>query len=460
MISNFIAKAIFIGLSVLTTVSAVHAQSTANVADAGKADKGLSGLMQRVADGLNTCRKPSYPPESLSRGDVGEVRLTFLIGIDGRVVESKVINSSGHVLLDQAAQAALLTCQFSPALKDGAPVESWAPVAYVWELDGMSSFKQRGDQFGIQRTRAEAGDADEQRLFGHVFLEGLLVEQSLSEAEKWFRKSAEQGSRIGQFDLGVLLLKKGGDSAAEANIWLSKAAEAGVAEAANVLGKNYEIGRGVAVDPALALSWFVHAAESGSLLAQAKVGRAYLFGDGVKPDDALALFWYRKAALRNLPSAQLAVGYLLEHGKDIPHDLSEAAQWYRKAADNGDATARFTLGLMYAEGNGVTKSFAEAIRWMRLAADSGLPKAELSLGRMYSQGQGVDQDQVLALQWIRKAAAQGLAAAQTQMGHRLTQGVGAPVSKEAGLDFYRKAAKQGDAEAQAALADMQRAPAN
>lgn len=88
-----------------------------------------------VAD-FNTCAKPEYPKASLRNEETGTSTVSFLIGVDGRVVDSKILKSSGFRDLDRAAQNAIGKCRFKPAMIDGKPQQDWQPVQYVWQLDG------------------------------------------------------------------------------------------------------------------------------------------------------------------------------------------------------------------------------------------------------------------------------------------------------------------------------------
>jgi protein TonB len=76
-----------------------------------------------------------YPKSSLRNEETGTSTISFLIGVDGSVKDSKITKSSGFRDLDKAAVSALSKCRFKPATQDGAPVETWSPVAYVWNLD-------------------------------------------------------------------------------------------------------------------------------------------------------------------------------------------------------------------------------------------------------------------------------------------------------------------------------------
>lgn len=81
------------------------------------------------------CSKPEYPAKSLRNEETGTVTLQFLIGLDGRVVESKVEKTSGYRDLDNAARNALSLCKFVPGTVDGKPEQSWTRMQYVWKLE-------------------------------------------------------------------------------------------------------------------------------------------------------------------------------------------------------------------------------------------------------------------------------------------------------------------------------------
>jgi protein TonB len=87
-----------------------------------------------VAD-FNSCAKPEYPKSSQRNEETGTSTISFLIGTDGSVKDSKVTKSSGFRDLDKAALVALGKCRFKPATENGQPIEAWKPVQYVWTLD-------------------------------------------------------------------------------------------------------------------------------------------------------------------------------------------------------------------------------------------------------------------------------------------------------------------------------------
>jgi protein TonB len=81
------------------------------------------------------CEKPPYPPQSLRARETGVVQLSFLIDVDGNVLESQVAHSSGHRRLDEAAKSGLSLCKFRPGTLDGKPERSWARIEYEWKIE-------------------------------------------------------------------------------------------------------------------------------------------------------------------------------------------------------------------------------------------------------------------------------------------------------------------------------------
>jgi protein TonB len=81
----------------------------------------------------NQCR-PVYPRDAMSRREQGVVTMQFTVGVNGKLVGSAVVKSSGFRDLDQAALNALIRCRFKPAYRDGKPVQAAFVLEYRWEL--------------------------------------------------------------------------------------------------------------------------------------------------------------------------------------------------------------------------------------------------------------------------------------------------------------------------------------
>lgn len=81
------------------------------------------------------CEKPDYPSASRRMEEEGTVSLRFLVGVDGKVIQSEIEKSSGFKRLDEAARAGLSKCRFQPATVDGRPEQAWASMKYTWRLE-------------------------------------------------------------------------------------------------------------------------------------------------------------------------------------------------------------------------------------------------------------------------------------------------------------------------------------
>ena len=114
-------------------VLGLAAMCTAVFAHAAPAAKRVEPEVQALAN-FDSCKRPEYPAESIKLNHTGTVTLSFLVAKNGKVKETELTASSGHVALDEAARAALAKCNFKPAKTKGKPVEAWTKVQYVWTL--------------------------------------------------------------------------------------------------------------------------------------------------------------------------------------------------------------------------------------------------------------------------------------------------------------------------------------
>lgn len=76
---------------------------------------------------------PIWPKSSLRAGEQGAVTLAVLVGVDGKVVQSTVVKSSGFAALDAATINMLPRCTFTPAVKAGVPEQGWTEFSVTWK---------------------------------------------------------------------------------------------------------------------------------------------------------------------------------------------------------------------------------------------------------------------------------------------------------------------------------------
>ena len=151
------------------------------------------------------------------------------------------------------------------------------------------------------------------------------------EAEKWYRKAAEQKDVRAQSDLGWFLHE----------------------------------GRGAKRDDKEAAAWMRKAAEQNEPFAQNNLGLMYAQGCGVPQDDVQAVAWYRKAGEQNLAMAQTNLGTMYLDGKGVPRDEALAIEWFRKAAAQGSEEARNNLAVLekVQGADGFAGGVCEGVRW-------------------------------------------------------------------------------------------------
>lgn len=127
-------------------------------------------------------------------------------------------------------------------------------------------------------AKAERGDASSQMWLAAAYEQGWFGERNISEALKWYRRSAAQGDP----------------------------------DAQNELGRMYEDGEGVKQNYALAAKWYRKAAEhvpdlGGAGQGRNNLGMLYLEGHGVPKDDVQACMWFilfRRESNSNLTYAE------------------------------------------------------------------------------------------------------------------------------------------------------------
>ena len=79
-----------------------------------------------------------YPEEARKTGIEGVVVVKMLVDIDGTVIETEILRSSGDYVLDQAALRAAEQALFEPAAHHGVPVRVWVSMPFRYKLPGCS----------------------------------------------------------------------------------------------------------------------------------------------------------------------------------------------------------------------------------------------------------------------------------------------------------------------------------
>lgn len=186
--------------------------------------------------------------------------------------------------------------------------------------------------------------ADGQKLYERA--QSFFEEGKINEGYDFMEKAAEAGYPEAQFQLACSIIEmKYNRPLDEGLMWMNKAAEQNHIFAINNLAMCYQMGNGVDVDYAKALSLLEKAANLGDMMAYYNIGQAYVFGLGVKKDVLKGLSFIQKAAeseVEGCEHAQYFLGQVSESGmqdEGISPDLNKAIKWYMKAAEHEDREA-------------------------------------------------------------------------------------------------------------------------
>ena len=79
--------------------------------------------------------RPPYPALSKRLGEQGRVVHSVLIGVDGRAISAKLVQSSGFERLDKAAYDAIMKWRFAPGKRNGVPEAMSFNVPFNWVLE-------------------------------------------------------------------------------------------------------------------------------------------------------------------------------------------------------------------------------------------------------------------------------------------------------------------------------------
>ena len=305
---------------------------------------------------LDDCPEPEWPADAVRDLNEGTVTVSFLIGPDGRRLDSRLDKSSGFPLLDRTFRSSIEKCSFNPGKMQGVPVKAWVSISYEWDIDEDTAPTQRQGLQGIM-SGAYAGKAREQYRAGLAYFNGAGVPRDLAEGLKWMRMAADQELPAAQEALGMMLLAETPDAAAKAE----------------------------------AINWYRKAAMAKRPEAQFTLAR--LLQKQGERDEALQ--WLRAAASSGVPPAQSALAFELLRAKGTPA-LGEALRLLEAAAAKDDRAGQAALASLYETGRGVRLDLAKAVALYEQAAAGGNVQAQTALARLLDSGKGVAQNRARA----------------------------------------------------------------
>jgi TPR repeat protein len=263
-----------------------------------------------------------------------------------------------------------------------------------------------------ERARA-LGNASGTNLLYMIFARGYGVPEDPAKALAYLREAVDNGDAGARLNYAIMLyggsedVPRDRDLAAKYFLEIAKR-EKPVPIAVYYLGLiKFKGEAGQPKDTKSGMEMMRMAAEQGVGEAQQDVGRDYEYGWTVKPDLMQALKWYAKAADNGRPWSQWRIGMAYVNGEGRKADPVRAVAYFRRAADAGGVDGMTSLAVMYATGEGVKQDFTRARELYEQAIDAGSAHALKNLAGMYMRGEGVEVDPVHAYVLVATAEKRG-----------------------------------------------------
>jgi len=186
------------------------------------------------------------------------------------------------------------------------------------------------------------------------------------------------------------------------------------------LGRAYETGDGVAVDPCTAALWYHLGATLGDAGCQAGLARLLADGTGVPQDETAARGWHQRAAEGGEAGSAL---WLADHSRDA----AEALTWLRHGCRAGDRRCMIGAAKLLIDGE-------EAAQWLQRAAELGEPEAQIRLAEMLATEDAwprhrVEPDREEAAYWLNAAGRRRLPPELRTMAETVVRRTGLPLPK-------------------------------
>lgn len=223
-------------------------------------------------------------------------------------------------------------------------------------------------------------------------------------------------------------------------------ANAGDAEALNMMGILYEYGLGVAADGHRAASYYQAAADQDLPQALNNLSDHYLDGwEGQEPRPDLAIPLMLRAEGMGYAGVYNNLGVSYFEGHFGTPDSRRALDYFRRSHEAGYVDGTANVGWMYAHGEGVAEDQAEARRYYTLAYDNGGPLWALeNLADMWREGEGGPTDPARAVALYQEAAERDSTYAANWLGYYYDNGEGGlPVDYDRAVAYFTQAAEQG-----------------
>jgi uncharacterized protein len=240
-----------------------------------------------------------------------------------------------------------------------------------------------------------------------------------------------------------------------------------------ILGRSYQLGRGVPMDPARAIDLLTKACTQGASVACGRLGEMALAAHDEKKGlrlltEACAGGWvegcliagayalkqhsaqgidvaalFRRACLGGSPEGCWSLGTLYSEGVAAPKSDVEAARWLALSCQGDARLGCSHYAKLIDAGRGVPADPARAVAMLTTACDGGHPNACADLAVDYFSGHAVARDAAKGMALLERGCKLGDAGTCLLAGARRQDGAGVPADPAAATEFLTTACKAG-----------------
>ena len=324
---------------------------------------------------------------------------------------------------------------------------------------------------------------------GKIYENGFGVEKSLSEAIKYYKKSADLNNTDAIYNLGMLYFFNKKDYK-QARYYYELIEKENYPDVLNNLGFIYYEGLEVKKDEDKAIKFCKRAAEkkdTNALLNLANIykersstnddiwkaneylkiaadlqnidalmelGYMYYYGIDVEKSIYLSRIFFEKAANLNDPYALANMGCFYLNGEGVKQDFNMAVYYFERAAAQNNEVGLNHLGICYINGLGKQVDIEKGINLLKRSADKGYSHANLNIGIMYQKGKGFKPNYSKAIEYYKLSANQGNSTALVNLGLLYLFGFGVDRNPIKAVEYFEKSAKKNNSYAYVNLAEI------
>ena len=228
---------------------------------------------------------------------------------------------------------------------------------------------------------SSVADKESNLLIGDIYFNGNGIEIDYQTAFKYYSKAYRN-----MFNIDAIIIV---DNPVEK-------------EAVYKCGYMYFHGLGVEKNIKEAVKYFKGAADKNHIGCKYYLGLIHSTDEYGLYNKDLAIKYLTEAAnAENVEAMSLVGKYLLE-GKLFEKNVSEAYKYFEKTAKLNDPYAQYAIGLAHYKGIlGYAKDYTKAFEYSKLAADQGIVPAIKLVAVLYFEGIGTKQDKLMAQHYYK-----------------------------------------------------------